>query len=104
MYRINGVEDHIHILSSLHPTIALADLIKNIKVATSIWIKENNIFPKFNGWQQSYGGFTYSINEKDILIDYIKNQEEHHKKITFKEEFISLLNEHGIDYDEKYLF
>ena len=70
-------------------------MIKNIKVATSIWIKENNIFPKFNAWQQSYGGFTYSFNEKDILIDYIKNQEEHQKKITFKEEFISLLTQLG---------
>ena len=104
LYRINGVDDHIHILSNLHPTIALSDLIKDIKVASSIWIKENNIFPKFNGWQKSYGGFTYSFDTKDILINYVKNQEEHHKTITFEEEFISLLNEHGIDYDKKYLF
>ena len=104
MYRIIEVEDHIHILCSLHPTIALSDLIKDIKVASSIWIKENKIFPKFDGLQKSYGGFTYSFNKKDVLINYIKNQEEHRKSIKFEEEFISLLNEHGIVYDEKYLF
>lgn len=104
LYRINGVEDHIHILTGLHPTVALSDLIKDIKIASSIWIKENNIFPNFNGWQKSYGAFTYSFNQKEILIEYIKRQEEHHKSITFKEEFIDLLKEHRIEYDEKYIF
>lgn len=104
LYQINGVEDHIHILTHLHPSIALSDLIKDIKVASSIYIKENNLFKNFTGWQNGYGAFTYSINEKERLINYIKNQEEHHKKTSFRDEYISLLNEFDILFEEKYLF
>ncbi|MBE9468865.1 MAG: IS200/IS605 family transposase [Bacteroidetes bacterium] len=104
VYRINGIEDHIHIVTHLHPTVALATLIKDMKIASSVWIKEGNIFPGFTGWQVGYGAFTYSIKEKDRLIEYVKNQKEHHKKKTFKEEYIELLNEHGIEFDEKYLW
>ncbi len=103
LYRINGVEDHLHIITHIHPSIALSSLVKDIKLASSVWIKENNIFRHFNGWQDGYGAFTYSIKEKDRLIEYVKNQQEHHKAKTFMEEFIELLNEHGIEYDEKYL-
>ena len=103
LYRINGVEDHIHILTHIHPSIALSDLVKDIKLAISAFIKESNIFPEFKGWQQGYGGFTYSINEKERLIEYIKNQEEHHKRVTFREEYISLLQEHAVPFEEKYL-
>ncbi len=103
LYRINGVEDHIHIVTHIHPTIALANLIKDIKLASSAFIKEKNLFPNFDGWQEGYSAFTYSIKEKDNLIEYVKNQEEHHKTITFKEELIELLKEHGIEFDEKYL-
>ena len=87
----------------MHPSVALADLVKDIKVASSKWIKKERIFPAFKAWQTGYGAFTYSIKEKDNLIEYIKNQKEHHKKISFKEELIILLKEHGIDFDEKYL-
>ncbi len=104
LYQLNGVEDHIHILTSLHPSIALADLVKDIKVAGSKFIKANNLFPEFDGWQNGYGAFTYSINQKDNLINYIKNQEEHHLKISFKEEYIALLAEHNIKFEEQYLF
>ena len=103
LYRINGVEDHIHIVTHIHPTVALANLVKDIKLASSEWIKDNKIFPYFNGWQDGYGAFTYSIKEKDRLIEYVKNQKEHHTKKTFREEFIELLNEHEIEFDEKYL-
>jgi putative transposase len=104
LYRMNGVEDHLHIVMDLHPTIALSNLIKDIKLASSKMIKEKNLIKNFLGWQIGYGAFTYSINEKENLIEYVKNQEEHHKKITFREEYISLLNEYGIEYDERYLF
>jgi len=104
LYRINGVEDHIHIITHLHPTIALSSLIKDMKIASSIWIKKENIFPDFNGWQDGYGAFTYSINDKDRLIEYVKNQREHHKMKSFKEEYTELLKEHGIEFDEKYLW
>lgn len=103
LYQINGVEDHLHIAPHLHPTIALSSLVKDIKIASSIWIKQNQMFPNFTAWQEGYGGFTYSIKEKGALTNYIKSQEEHHRVKTFREEFIELLNEHGIEFDERYL-
>ena len=103
LYRINGVEDHIHIFSDLHPSVALADYVKDIKVASSIWMKETGKFPAFEGWQEGYGGFTYSIKEKDMIINYVKNQKEHHKTETFYDEYKRLLIENGIEFDEKYL-
>ena len=103
LYRIGGIEDHIHILTSLHPKIALSDLVKDIKLASSDWIKENNIFPEFHAWQKGYGAFTYAIHAKDDLIEYIKNQKAHHRKISFIEEFKQILNEFQIEFDEKYL-
>lgn len=103
LYQINGVEDHLHILTHIHPSVSLADLIKDIKLASSKFIKENNLFPSFKGWQDGYGAFTYSIDQKDVLINYIKNQQEHHKVKTFREEYIELLKENHIEYDEKYL-
>jgi len=103
LYRINGVEDHIHIICDLHPSCALADLVKDIKVSSSIWIKEKKIYPLFSNWAESYGAFTLSIREKDAVIKYVMNQQEHHKRENFREEFIKLLKENGVDYDEKYL-
>ena len=103
LYRIYGVEDHIHILTHLHPAVSLASLVKDIKVSSSLYIKEHQLFNGFTNWQSGYGAFTYSIKEKNRVINYIKNQEEHHRKKTFREEYIDLLKEHGVDFDEKYL-
>ena len=103
LYRIGGMSDHIHIVTHLHPVVSLALLVKEIKVASSGFIKNTNLFPNFSGWQDGYGGFTYSFKDKDRLIEYVKNQEEHHITRSFKEEFTELLNEHGIEFDEKYL-
>ncbi|MBS1759367.1 MAG: IS200/IS605 family transposase [Bacteroidetes bacterium] len=103
LYRINGVEGHIHIFSDLHPSISLADYVKDIKVASSVWMKSNGLFPDFEGWQDSYGAFTYSVKEKDNVINYVKNQKEHHKKETFQNEFKRLLTENDIEFNEKYL-
>lgn len=103
LYQIGGISDHLHIVTHLHPSIALSSLIKDIKLASTEHIKAGKLFPKFNGWQDGYGAFTYSIKDKDRLINYVKNQEEHHKKKTFRDEFIELLNEYGIEFDEKYL-
>ena len=104
LYRINGVEEHLHIATHIHPSIALANLVKDIKLASSDYIKEKKIFPDFRGLQVGYGAFTYSITAKDDLISYIKDQKEHHKNITFREEYIKLLEEHNIQFDERYLF
>lgn len=103
LYRINGMADHIHIFSDLHPSVSLSDFVKDIKVASSIWMKANGKFPHFSSWQDGYGAFTYSIREKDKIIEYIKNQKEHHKKETFYDEYKRLLAEQGIEFDEKYL-
>ena len=92
-----------HILSSLHPTVALADFVKDIKLGSSSWIKESGVFPRFRHWQDGYGAFTASWSERNALIEYIKNQEEHHRGTSFLEEYRGLLKEAGIDFDEKYL-
>ncbi len=103
VYRINGVEDHLHMLIDLHPSISLANLVKDIKLASSKFIKENKLFPSFGGWQEGYGAFTCSYREKDALIAYVNNQERHHQKSSFREELIEFLNDEGVEYDEKYL-
>ena len=103
LYRINGVADHIHIFSDLHPSLSLADYVKNIKVSSSIWMKENDKFPDFNGWQDGYGAFTYSVREKDMIINYIKDQKNHHRTESFYDEYKRLLLENGIEFNEKYL-
>lgn len=103
LYRINSMPDHIHIFSDLHPSICLSDFVKNIKVASNIWMKNSGKFPLFNGWQEAYAAFTYSVREKDMIIEYIKNQKEHHKKESFFDEYKQLLIENGISFDEKYL-
>jgi putative transposase len=103
LYRIGGVDDHIHILCAIHPSIAVSNLVKDIKVATSQCIKAENMFPGFDGWQDGYGAFTCSWSDRDRLIEYIKNQEEHHRKLTFRDELVSFLNEAGINFDPKYL-
>jgi len=102
LYRINGMENHIHMLTDLHPSIALADFIRDIKTTTSIWLKQNNNFPKFDGWASGYAAITYSYKEKDVIINYIKNQQEHHRKVVFKDELRNLLTEHGIEIDDRY--
>ncbi|MGD9929640.1 MAG: IS200/IS605 family transposase [Mangrovibacterium sp.] len=103
LYRINGVEDHVHLVCDLHPSIALANLIKDIKVSSHGWIKEQGNYPKFRRWAEGYGAFTLSLKEKDAVIRYVIQQQEHHQKESFREEYIRLLKENGIDFDEKYL-
>ncbi|MEO6314531.1 MAG: IS200/IS605 family transposase [Chitinophagaceae bacterium] len=103
VYCINGIEDHIHIMSAIHPAISLSNFVKDIKVASCTWLKTNANFPLFNGWQDGYGAFTYSIREKHMIVNYIKNQKEHHKAENSTCEFIRLLIENGIAFDEKFL-
>ncbi|MFN8317791.1 MAG: IS200/IS605 family transposase [Saprospiraceae bacterium] len=103
LYRINGVEDHIHILTHLHPTVALSTLVQCIKVSSSNFIKETQLFPDFQGWQNGYCAITYSNSALNNLIEYVKNQEAHHKKLTSKDELLLALEENNIQYDERYL-
>ena len=82
----------------------IANLVKDIKVASHLWIEEERVFSEFIEWQIGYGAFSVSAYEKEGLIEYIKNQEAHHKIETFEDEYRRLLREHDIDSDEKYLF
>jgi len=103
LHRINGVEDHIHILTSLHPTMTLSSLVKNIKLGSAHFIKKKQLFPDFDGWQEGYAAFTYSNHDKEGLIQYLINQETHHKTVSFKDELTLFLKEYDIDFDERYL-
>jgi REP element-mobilizing transposase RayT len=103
LYRVGGVEDHVHILASLHPTVALSDLIKEIKTSASLWIKEKRVFPNFSHWQDGYGAFTHSIEERHGLIEYIRHQEAHHHKTTFLEEYQKLVEKAGLEWNANYL-
>ena len=103
LYRINGVEDHVHILTGLHPIVCLADFVKEIKTGSAHWIKEKAVFKRFSHWQDGYGAFTCSQREITGLIEYIKGQEQHHRRMKFEEEYRKLLLEAGIEFDERYL-
>jgi REP element-mobilizing transposase RayT len=103
LYRINCVSDHLHLLTSVHPTVRLSDFVKDIKVASAVWIKDNRIFPAFDAWQEGYGAFTYANDDQSALIEYVKGQEEHHRLVSFREEFRALLLKAGLEFDEKYL-
>ena len=103
LYRINGTSDHLHILTSLHPTVSLADFVKEVKAGSSYWINQNKVFPGFSNWQDGYGAFTHSDGDKNRLIEYIKRQEEHHRNVSFADELRALLVEAGVEFDEERL-
>ncbi len=102
LYRIGGIEDHVHIFTGMHPTIALSDLVKEIKTASSAWIKGQSVFPRFTHWQDGYGAFTHALPDKARLIEYIRNQESHHQSETSSDEYKRLLLEAGLEWDERY--
>jgi putative transposase len=103
-YIVGGANNHIHIISHLHPTIALSFLIKDIKKASNeLMYREHSLFKGFSGWQVGFGAFTYNISSKEALINYVKNQAIHHNTITYKDELIKLLNDNSLDYSEDYL-
>ena len=104
LYRINGMSDHIHIFCDLHLSLSLSNYIKDIKISSNLWMKESKNFPDFESWQEGYGAFTYSIKEKDNMIEYIKNQKEHHKTENFYDEFKRIIIKNGIEFDEKYFY
>jgi putative transposase len=102
--RINGMADHIHLLLHLSKTIAVSDLISNIKSNASRWIKTQGESYKNFSWQGGYGGFSVSRPSVEGAIKYIANQKEHHKTVSFKEELITLLERGQISYNEQYLW
>lgn len=101
---INGVEDHIHIFIGMRPTQSVSDLLQDIKGSSSTWINEKKFLNTKFEWQGGYGAFSYSKSHVQNVINYIARQEAHHKKETFKEEYLKFLKVFEIDYDENYIF
>ncbi|MBK7885313.1 MAG: IS200/IS605 family transposase [Chitinophagaceae bacterium] len=104
MLAINGMPDHIHIFIGYKPNIALPDLVKDIKIASNLWINENKLTRQRFNWQEGYGAFSYSQSHIDKVCNYIKNQELHHARKTFKDEYAEFLKQFQVEYDEEYLF
>ena len=101
---INGTSNHIHFFISMKPNCCLSDLVREVKKSSNDFIKENKLSKfKFN-WQEGYGAFSYSHSQVDNVIKYIMNQKNHHRKVTFKEEYIRFLKIFEIEHNEKYLF
>ena len=101
---IGGVEDHIHILISLPSTMAVSKALQLIKGGSSKWIHETFPEHRLFAWQEEYAAFSVSVSQLDKIVEYIKGQAGHHRKMTFQEEFLALLKKHRIEYDERYLW
>lgn len=101
---INGMPDHIHILIGFRPNQSISDLLQDIKANSSKWINEKGFVKGRFEWQEGYGAFSYGKSQIKDVIKYIENQEEHHKKKTFREEYITFLDAFEVEYDEKYIF
>jgi len=98
LYRINSMPDHVHMCVEIHPTIAVSEFMRVVKQETSKWMKEHREkFPFFDGWGNGYAGFTYSAKERPNVIEYIRNQKEHHKHKSFREEIEEWFKEMGED-------
>jgi len=101
---INGVSDHVHILVGLRPEMSISDLMRDIKSNSSGFINDRKWLKIKFHWQEGFGAFSYSRSQLSAVINYIRNQEKHHKKKTFREEYIDFLKKFDVDYDERYLF
>jgi putative transposase len=102
--KIGGIEDHVHLVVGVHPTVAISQAVKLLKTGSSGWVHET--FPDMQsfGWQDGYAAFTVSKSQLPEIVAYVENQREHHKTKTFQEEYLSFLRKHEIDCDERYVF
>jgi putative transposase len=99
---INGPANHVHILASMPAKISVSDFMRTVKANSSRWVHEN--FSETFEWQKGYGAFSVSPSQARTVENYIAGQVEHHKRVTFEEEFISFLKRHGVEYDERYIW
>lgn len=104
MLAIYCMPDHIHIFIGLHPAQSISDLVNDIKTSSSKKIKKQPWIRFAFAWQEGYGAFSYAKSQTDAVVKYVLNQEEHHKKRSFREEYLDMLNKFEVDYDEQYLF
>lgn len=101
---VGGWKDHVHVFFELPPDLKVADIMRMLKSTSSKWINDNKFLRGKFHWQEGYGAFSYSRSQKDNVIKYIMNQEEHHRKRTFREEYLDLLKKFEVDFNEKYIF
>lgn len=104
MLQVNSMPDHIHILIGQRPYQSTSTLVQNIKTSCSLWINDNKFTESRFAWQEGFGAFSYSKSNLNRVIRYIQNQEQHHKKVNFQQEYIAFLDAFEIEYDEKYIF
>ena len=101
---VGGWKDHVHIFFGLQPALSIADFMRIVKANSSKWINEKNfVNGKFN-WQQGYGAFSYAKSQRDNVINYIMKQEEHHQTKNFREEYLDMLKNFDVEFEDKYLF
>jgi len=101
---INSMPDHVHILFGMRPDQSLSELMRMVKGDSSEWINQNKLSPYPFRWQEGYGAFSYAPSQLPEVVQYIQQQEEHHSKKSFRDEYIHILQLFGIDYNEKYIF
>ena len=98
---INGIENHIHMLVALHPSICISDLVRDIKLSSNQWIKQNiELFPAFKGWGKEYGAFSYANRDREMVEGYIARQREHHRRETFEEEYRKHIERAGLEWSD----
>lgn len=101
---INGPADHVHLLLSLSPTRSISEILQKLKANSSRWVNDESGLGKRFAWQEGYGAFAVSHSNAPAVIKYIQNQDEHHRRVSFKEEFLAFLKKNGIPYDERYIW
>lgn len=101
---IGGTRDHVHVLTRLPADLALADCMRIMKANSSRWIKEKWPEQRFFAWQGGYGAFSVSESQRGEVVRYIRDQDHHYRRFSFKEEFLALLKNHGLEFDERYIW
>ena len=104
LIEINNVPDHLHMVVGLNPDRALSDLVRDVKANSSRFVNEKRWVPGKFSWQEGFGGFSYSRSHLDNVIQYIKDQQKHHSRTTFRDEYIAFLKKFGVEYDPRYIF
>ncbi len=103
-FTINGMPDHVHFLISMSPKQSPSDLLYHVKRSSSLWINDQKLVAGKFSWQEGFGAFSYGKSQIPAIVNYINNQEKHHKKVTFREEYLEFLKLYEVEYDERYIF
>ena len=102
LYRIGGMPDHLHLFVSLPANLSMSKFVQELKIVTSKWLKANPHFPLFDRWSKEYAGFSYNLRDKNMIVGYIAKQKEHHRQVSFAEEYRQFLIENAVDIKEEY--